>query len=150
MANRAHSTGRRMLLAAPIALAAFLPPTVPAAAETCFELGQVVRAYQRADRSHAHPHALAQLGEEIDAASAAVLAAPVRSVADLSAKLSAALGRLNYSEEHEDNVEGGRAAAAAIRHGLAALSDLAGPCPADFGLDFFDHDTWLAAHRGRA
>lgn len=155
MADRAHSTpSRRALLAAPAALIAMPSGAVPPAADACLalglKLGQAVEAYQAGARARLPGAEMNPLWDSVQAASAAVLAAPVHSVGDVAAKLILVLDRVHWASEELEDTEPCDDAAAALRQCLLALPSLTGVRLSALADDFFDIELGKAIAGGRA
>lgn len=162
MADRAHSTSRRTLLAAPLVL-----PSIPAAAEAapadvtlsatpplggaCTELGRVaamlIRRYQTLDvglldlDSAGQAAAETRMGEllaEIDATHESILRTRAISASDVLAKLLAAKVSVGRAKDDETDRESCEKAEDALRDCIVTMAELTGASLIDLGADWVD------------
>ena len=156
MADHAHNTSRRALLASPAAVAVVATPAaaVRPPPETCLALGlkqgRVVKAYQEADWRYLPEAEKDAHFRALQAANLAVMAAPVVTVGDVQAKLMFALEQVNLARDNPEEIEPCDDAAEALRDCLFALQRITGVTLSSLGGDFFDIQIGKAIRRGHA
>lgn len=165
MADRAHSTSRRTLLAAPVlmpvAASAGIVPITPAAADpiplpavpgACFHLGRqaerIIREYQNLDLEdfrraaegrEGHACRLRELHDEVEALQDRILRTRASTALDVLAKLLVANVAIGRAKEDETDRESCEQAEDAVRDCVIAMADLTGASLIELGADWTDH-----------
>lgn len=164
MADRAHSTSRRTLLAAPvlmpIAASAGIVPITPAAADpiplpavpgACFHLGRqaerIIREHQAVDRQdyakagegwEGHCRRLRELSAEVEALQDSILRTRAATALDVLAKLLVANVAIGRAKNDESDRESCEQAEDAVRDCVIAVAELTGASLIELGADWTD------------